>query len=139
DLSVEQILKGPDFDVDDPAGSRWLYFGPDDKPLCFFKPHYAFNKVKGKSLKFRCWQMSAERRFLDEDGELVEDGTFVVRLTPNSEGENRGRLYLMDGNGQETRIRADEVKVKYLKPDHPNHDARYNEVFTEVASTRFLW
>ena len=99
-LTVEQIEKGPDFDAADPDGSRWLYFGSADKPLCYFKPHYAFNRVKGKSLKFRCWQMNGDRRFYDRNGALVDDGEFVVRLRPNSEGENRGRLYRIDASGE---------------------------------------
>ena len=36
-------------------------------------------------------------------------------------------------------IKADQFKVRYLIPPYPNHDRRYNEVFTEVAATRFLW
>lgn len=30
-------------------------------------------------------------------------------------------------------------KVKYLKPPYPNHNTRYNEVFTEVAASRIMW
>ena len=65
-LTMEQLGNGPDFNGGDP-GSEFLYFTAEDNPTCYFRPHYAFKAVKGKSLKFQCWQLdrgppSARRR-----------------------------------------------------------------------------
>ena len=52
-LTAEQVTMGPDFVAGDDS-KRFLYFTADDQPVCFFKPHYAYSKVPGVSLKFRC-------------------------------------------------------------------------------------
>jgi hypothetical protein len=136
-LTLEQVANGPDFSTD-PA-KRYLYFTGADQPICFFKPHYAFSKVPGVSLKFRCWQQDVNRAFLDTKGVPVDAPKVAVPLEANSEGEKRGRLMAVAPDGTQTRIRADELKVKYLDPAWPNHNKRYNEVFTEIAATRIMW
>jgi hypothetical protein len=54
-------------------------------------------------------------------------------------GEKGASLFAKDDAQNEHEIKADRVKVKYLKPAFPNHNPRFNEVFTAVAATRFMW
>ncbi len=138
-LTAEQVTMGPDFVAGDDS-KRFLYFTADDQPICFFKPHYAYSKVPGVSLKFRCWPMNAERGFLGRDGKpLAITGTTSVVLDTNKDGEKRGQLVDVQANGEQKKLKPDELKVKYLDPPFPGHNTRYNEVFTEVACTRFMW
>jgi len=138
-LTAEQVTMGPDFVAGDDS-KRFLYFTADDQPVCFFKPHYAFSKVPGVSLKFRCWPMNAERSFLGKDGKpLKVTGTISVVLDTNKDGEKRGQLVDVQASGEQVKLKPDELKIKYLDPPFPGHNTRYNEVFTEVAATRFMW
>ena len=62
-LTPQQLANGPDFDPAAPDQSRWDYFTEADNPSCYFRPHYAFAKVKGDSMKFQCWHMTSEGVF----------------------------------------------------------------------------
>jgi hypothetical protein len=62
-LTPTQLANGPDFDAAGPDKSRFLYFTPDDTIGCYFRPHYAFEKVPGDSMKFQCWHMTADGGF----------------------------------------------------------------------------
>ena len=134
-LSLEQVAKGPDFDPSDPRGSRHRYFEQSDDVLCYFRPHYAFKRIPGRSLKFQCWRLADDRRFQGRDGGAMSIEGPRIEIRKASNGENRARL--VDASGD--RQRPDRVKVKYLRPAHPDHDTRYHEVFTEVAVSRLFW
>lgn len=138
-LTLEQLTNGPAFDASDPVKSRFAYFTVDDQLTCYFRPHYAFKKVKGESLKFQCWQLDPDRAFYGRKGEKIAVGEVKIVLTKNKGGENRASLHERTDTNNEHEIKADRVKVKYLRPPHPNHERRYNEVFTEVAATRIMW
>ncbi len=138
-LTLEQLTKGPDFNPADPVKTRFLYFNAEDTPACYFRPHYAFKAVKGKSLKFQCWQLTTDKKLLDENGVPITVGEVKVVLEENSGGEDRSHLYAKDDASNANELDADRFKVKYLKPAHPNHDRRFNEVFTELAAGRILW
>src|SRR4029453_1048953 len=71
-LTIEQITKGPDFDPSDPVKSRFAYFTPNDTLTCYFRPHFAFIRDKGQSLKFLCWQMDGPSAFFDRTGTKVD-------------------------------------------------------------------
>lgn len=137
-LTPEQLTNGPDFDAADPAKSRFRYFTDADSISCYFRPHYAFKRVKGQSLKFQCWQLDPTFAFYGEQGEKLETGEVKIVLEEN-DGENRSHLFARSDTASANEIEADRVKVKYLKPAHPNHDRRYHEVFTEIAASRILW
>jgi len=51
------VGEGPDFDSADAEKSRFAYFTGEDTISCYFRPHYAFAKVPGDSMKFQCWHM----------------------------------------------------------------------------------
>lgn len=137
-LTLAELTNGPGFDAADPVASRWAYFTDQDDITCYFRPHYAFKQVQGKSLKFQCWHTSPERVFFDGDGQkiAIDDVKIVIE---KDKGENRSYLYAKSDTANANEIKPDRVKVKYLKPAHPNHDKRYNEVFTEIAAGRILW
>src|SRR5437764_619977 len=42
-------------------------------------------------------------------------------------------------DGMTNEQKADHFKIKYLKPPYPDHNPRFNEVFTAVATTRIMW
>jgi hypothetical protein len=134
-LTLEQVVKGPDFDPADPQGSRHLYFEEPDSVLCYFRPHYAFKRIPGGSLKFHCWRLTEDRRFQGRDGAPMAIDQPRIEIRPSGNGEKRARIVDAGGNRQ----RPDRIKVKYLDPPHPNHRTRYHEVFTEVAVSRFFW
>ncbi len=134
-LGLSQVAKGPDFDPGDPRGSRHRYFEPSDDVLCYFRPHYAFKRIPGQSLKFQCWRLADDRRFQGRDGRPMSIDGPRIEIRKASNGENRARL--VDSSGK--RQRPDRVKVKYLRPPHPDHDTRYHEVFTEIAVSRLFW
>ena len=138
-LTLEQLTKGPDFDAADPVKSRWAYFTDADDVACYFRPHYAFKKVKGQSLKFQCWHLDPSRTFFGPAGDPLTTGELKVVLTKNKGGENRSHLFERSDAANAHEIEPDRIKVKYLKPPHPNHNTRYNEVFTEIAASRILW
>jgi hypothetical protein len=139
-LTLDQLTNGPGFDSADPVKSRWAYFTGADSVACYLRPHYAFKSVKGQSLKFQCWQMNAaDHTFFSTKGAPLTTGEVKVVLRKNSGGENRGDLFARSDTANAKEIKADRIKVKYLRPAHPNHDKRFNEVFTEIAASRILW
>jgi hypothetical protein len=138
-LTLEQLVNGPGFNPQDPASSRFAWFSAEDTATCYFRPHYAFKGVKGQSLKFQCWQLTPTRAFYGRKGDSLEVGEVRIVLRKNSGGENRASIFPRADAGNEKEVRADRIKVKYLKPPHPGHNTRYNEVFTETAATRLLW
>jgi hypothetical protein len=138
-LTMDQLTNGPDFDSADPVKSRWAYFTGADNVACYFRPHYAFKAVKGQSLKFQCWQLNANHALFSTKGVPLTTGEVKVVLKKNSGGENRADLFERTDTANAREVKADRIKVKYLKPEHPGHDKRYNEVFTEIAASRFLW
>jgi hypothetical protein len=134
-LAPDQVVKGPDFDPLDPQGSRHRYFEESDDVLCYFRPHYAFKQVRGRSLKFHCWRLTEDRQFQSKAGAPMLIQQPRIEIRPTSKGEKRARI--VDAEGK--RHRPDRIKIKYLKPPHPNHKTRYHEVFTEVAVSRIFW
>ena len=104
-LTMEQLGNGPDFNGGDP-GSEFLYFTAEDNPTCYFRPHYAFKAVKGKSLKFQCWQLAADRHLLDQKGQPIATTDIKVVLEENSGGENRAHLYAKTDTTNQNEIDA---------------------------------
>jgi hypothetical protein len=138
-LTIEQLTKGPDFDASAPVKSRFAYFTPDDTLTCYFRPLFAFIRDKGRSPKFLCWQLDGTRALLDRTGQPIQVDDVKVVVREDKGGELRSALFARSDAANAEEIKADQVKVKYLLPPFPNHDRRYNEVFTEVAATRILW
>jgi len=138
-LTPTQLANGPDFDPADPEKSRFAFFTEADNIFCYFRPHYAFMAIKGDSMKFQCWHMTPDGAFYDSKGEPVRIDAIKVVIDKNKDGEKSASLYAASDANNEHQIKADHFKVKYLKPPYPNHDTRYNEVFTEVAASRIMW
>ncbi|MGB7846297.1 MAG: hypothetical protein WBL63_11830, partial [Candidatus Acidiferrum sp.] len=138
-LTPAQIANGPDFDPADSQKNRFAYFTEADTINCYFRPHYAFQKVPGDSMKFQCWHMNGDGAFYSSKGEAirVDDAKVVIKKDKN--GVSKAALYARNDDKNEHEIKADDFKIKYLKPPFPGHDPRFNEVFTAVASTRFMW
>ena len=138
-LTADQMAKGPDFDAAAPEKSRFAYFTGDDTIACYFRPHYAFAKVPGDSMKFQCWHMTGDGAFYSSKGEPIRVDDVKVVVEKDKSGENLASLYARNDDKNEHEIKADHFKIKYLKPPYPNHNPRFNEVFTAVATTRIMW
>ncbi len=138
-LTPVQLANGPDFDATQPDKSRFRYFTPDDTIGCYFRPHYAFEKVPGDSKKLQCWHMTADGGFYNSKGETLRVDDVKVVVQKNKNGDEKVSLYPRNDDKNEHEVKAEHFKIKYLKPPFPNHDPRFNEVFTSVASTRFMW
>lgn len=138
-LTPAQLANGPDFNAADPEKSRFLYFTDADTIACYFRPHYALVKVPGDSMKFQCWHMTADGAFYSPTGSVIRVDDIKVVVKPDKTGEKVAHLYARSDAQNEHEIKADHVKVKYLKPPYPKSDPRFNEVFTSVAATRFMW
>jgi hypothetical protein len=138
-LTVEQLANGMDFDAAEPEKSRFAYFTATDNVLCYFRPHYAFMSVKGDSMKFQCWHMTADGAFYSPTGEIIRVESVKIVIQTNKNGEKTASMFAGNDANNEHAIKADHFKVKYLKPTYPNHNTRYNEVFTEVAASRIMW
>jgi hypothetical protein len=138
-LTPTQLVNGPDYDAAQPEKSRYLYFTNDDTIACYFRPHYAFVKVPGDSMKFQCWHMTADGGFYSPKGDVIKVDDVKVVVTPDKSGEKVAHVYARSDTQNEHEIKPDHVKVKYLKPPYPKNDPRFNEVFTSVAATRFMW
>lgn len=138
-LTPVQLANGPDFDPAQPDASRFAYFTGADSVACYFRPHYAFAKVPGDSMKFQCWHMTADGAFYSPTGEILRVGDVKVVIETDKQGEKSASLYDRKDVKNEHELKADHFKVKYLKPPFPNHNIRFNEVFTTVAASRFLW
>ena len=138
-LTPDQLTKGPDFDPAQPEKSRFAYFTADDTVACYFRPHYAFAKVPGDSMKFQCWHMTPDGAFYDKKGETLRVDDVKVVVENDKSGQKAASLYARNDDKNEHEIKADHFKVKYLKPPFPAHNPRFNEVFTGVATTRFMW
>src|SRR5262245_2286133 len=138
-LTPVQIANGPDFDSVHPDQSRFAYFTETDTISCYFRPRYAFDRVKSYSLKFQCWQMTPDGAFFSREGERIAVPNARVVITPNTSGRKSGSLHVVGESGDTQEIEPDRVKIKYLSPPSPNQDNRYNEVFTEVAANRIMW
>ena len=137
-LTPTQIANGPDFDPAHPDRSRFAYFTEADSISCYFRPHYAFERLKSRSLKFQCWQMTPDGAFFGRHGERIAVEHPEVVITPDKNGNKSASLLDAD-SGEAHEIKPDRLKIKYLSPPSPLQDPVYNEVFTEVAATRILW
>src|SRR5450432_1657868 len=133
-LTPTQLADGPDFDPAQPDKSRFLYFTETDNVSCYFRPHYAFMKIKGDSMKFQCWQMTPDGSFYNHKGQPIHADAVKVVISSDKGGEKSASLFPAGDSANQHEIKADHFKVKYLKPPYPNHDTRFNEVFTEVAA-----
>ena len=138
-LTPTQLANGPDFDAVAPEKSRFLYFTADDTIGCYFRPHYAFAKVPGDSMKFQCWHMAPDGAFYNKKGETIHVDDVKVAIEKDKSGEKSASLYPRSDDKNEHEIKADRFKIKYLKPPYPGHNPRFNEVFTAVATTRIMW
>jgi hypothetical protein len=138
-LSPIQVSNGPDFDATQPDKSRFAYFTDSDTISCYFRPHYAFAKVPGDSMKFQCWHMTTDGAFYNANGETTRVDDVKVIVDKHKSGEKDAKLYARDDTKNEHPIKADHFKIKYLKPAYPGHDPRFNEVFTSVAASRLMW
>lgn len=138
-LTPDQVANGPDFDPAAPDKSRFEYFTEADNAFCYFRPHYAFMKVKGDSMKFQCWHMTSDGAFYGTKGDLIRVDAVKVVVSPPKDGETSVALYASTDTNNANELKVDHFKVKYLKPPFPNHNTRFNEVFTEVAASRIMW
>jgi len=138
-LTAAQLQNGPDFDPANPEKSRSGYFTADDTISCYFRPHYAFAKVPGDSMKFQCWHMTADGAFYTQKGETTRVNDVKVVIERDKGGDKKASLYPRDDDKNAHEIKADHFKIKYLKPPYPQHDPRFNEVFTTVAASRIMW
>jgi hypothetical protein len=138
-LTMVQVTNGPDFDAAQPDATRFKYFTEADTIRCYFRPHYAFQKVPGDSMKFQCWQMTADGGFFSKKGQPISVNGVKVVISTGKSGVKSASLFSGDDVQNRHEIKADRVKIKYLKPPFPNHNPRFNEVFTAVAATRFMW
>jgi hypothetical protein len=137
-LTPTQIANGPDFDPAHPDRSRFAYFTDADTISCYFRPHYAFERLKSRSLKFQCWHLTPDGAFFGRQGERIAVEHPEVVITSDRNG-NRSASLLDADSGEAHEIKPDRLKIKYLSPPSPLQDPVYNEVFTEVAATRILW
>ena len=138
-LTATQLANGPDFDAAEPEKGRFAYFTADDTITCYFRPHYAFAKVPGDSMKFQCWHMTADGAFYGRKGETIRVDDVKVVVENDKSAEKSASLYARNDDKNEHEIKADHFKIKYLKPPYPAHNPRFNEVFTAVATTRIMW
>jgi hypothetical protein len=138
-LTATQLANGPDFDPAQPDQSRFLYFTETDNVSCYFRPHYAFMKIKGDSMKFQCWHMTPDGSFYNHKGEPIHADAVKVVISTDKNGEKSASLFPADDSANQREIKGDHFKVKYLKPPYPGHNIRFNEVFTEVAASRIMW
>lgn len=138
-LTAAQIQNGPDFDPTDPGPNHFSWFTANDTISCYFRPHYAFSKVPGDSMKFQCWHMTPQGGFYSNKGELLQAAGVKVVIGRDKSGQRTAALFPADDTANQHEIKADHFKIKYLKPPFPAHNPRFNEVFTGVATTRFMW
>jgi len=138
-LTAAQLANGPDFDAAEPERSRFAYFTAGDTIGCYFRPHYAFAKVPGDSMKFQCWHMTPDGAFYGRKGETIRVDDVKVVVEKDKSGEKEASLYPRNDDKNEHEIKADRFKIKYLKPPYPDHNPRFNEIFTSVATTRIMW
>ena len=138
-LTPEQLGNGPDFDSANPDKSRYSYFTGNDTISCYFRPHYAFVAVPGDSMKFQCWHMTPDGAFYSKKGEPIRVDDVKVVVEKDKSGERSASLYARNDDKNENEIKADRFKIKYLKPAYPDHNPRFNEVFTTEAASRIMW
>jgi len=138
-LTAAQLANGPDFDATEADKSRFAYFTEADNIFCYFRPHYAFMKIKGDSMKFQCWHMTADGAFYTPKGDLIRLESVKVVIDTSKDGEKSASLFASSDSKNEHEIKVDHFKIKYLKPPYPDHNTRFNEVFTEVAASRIMW
>lgn len=138
-LTPDQLANGPDFNSADPEKSRFGYFTGNDTISCYFRPHYAFVAVPGDSMKFQCWHMAPDGVFYSTKGEPIRVDDVKVVVEKDKSGERSASLYARNDDKSEHEIKADRFKIKYLKPPYPDHNPRFNEVFTTLAASRIMW
>jgi hypothetical protein len=83
--------------------------------------------------------MTPDGAFYSSKGDILRVDDIKVVIKKDSSGEKTSSLYARSDDKNEHEIKADHFKIKYLKPPYPNHNPRFNEVFTAVAATRFMW
>lgn len=139
-LDSTQITNGPGFDAAKPEQNQFSIFTADSTITGYFRPHYAFAKVPGDSMKFQCWHMTPKGGFYSKKGEVIPaDNDVKVVIDKDKNGDKTASLYARTDASNQHELKAEHLKVKYLKPPFPNHNPRFNEVFTSVASARFMW
>src|SRR5215470_11694812 len=107
-LTMERLTKGPDFDAANPDKSRFKYFTDADTIRCYFRPHYAFQKVPGDSMKFQCWQMTADGGFFSKKGQPIAVNGVKVVVSKDKSGEKSASLFPSDDAQNEHEIKADK-------------------------------
>src|SRR5215472_15098907 len=85
-LTPDQLANGPDFDASRPDQSRFAYFTAADTLRCYFRPHYAFEKVPGDSMKFQCWHMTSDGAFYSAKGESITADDVKVVIETEKDG-----------------------------------------------------
>jgi hypothetical protein len=138
-LTPTQLANGPDFNAAEPDKNQSSYFTADSTIGCYFRPHYAFAKVPGDSMKFQCWHMTPDGAFFSRTGQAIQVNDVKVVINTDGSGEKKASLFPRDDDKNQHEIKAEHFKVKYLKPPFPDHNPRFNEVFTSVAAARFMW
>jgi hypothetical protein len=83
--------------------------------------------------------MTPDGAFFKPSGDLVRLDDAKVVVSTDKHGGKSASLYAASDTTNEHQIKADHFKVKYLKPPYPNHNTRFNEVFTGVAASRIMW
>lgn len=83
--------------------------------------------------------MTPDGGFYNSKGETLSATDVKVVIEKDKNGDKKASLYPRDDNNNEHEIKAEHFKVKYLKPPFPSHNPRFNEVFTAVAASRFMW
>jgi hypothetical protein len=83
--------------------------------------------------------MTTDGGFYTPSGNVIQAGDVKVVIEKNKNGEKKASLYSRADDKNEHEIKSEHLKVKYLKPPFPDHNPRFNEVFTSVAASRFMW
>src|SRR4029077_10242194 len=71
--------------------------------------------------------------------ELIRLETAKVVIKTHKDGETSASLYAGNDTNNEHEIKIDHFKGNYRKKPSPEHNTRFNEVFTEVAASRIMW
>jgi len=83
--------------------------------------------------------MTPDGAFYGRKGETIRVDDVRDVVEKDKSGEKEASLYPRNDDKNEHEIKADRFKIKYLKPPYPDHNPRFNEIFTAVATTRIMW
>jgi len=84
-----QTTNVPGFNPAKPELNQFSFFTADSTITCYFRPDYAFAKVRGDSMEFQCWHMAPNGGFYSKKCEVIPADNDVKVVIEKEQKRNK--------------------------------------------------